>query len=214
MVGPRHSLSSRAVAASVGRIARMVLAAAAFGVAVSAIKGNGGGLRDAIGNVSAPWLWLAFLAGAYAGGERVVRAAIVGTAATTVALLGFYVSNSFVLDLGPHPWVDDLRLAVDGGRHFFLLGVLSGPAFGALGGWWERSGPRLVIALVASLAVIEPLAWLLYEPSSGGIYSGYRSVWIGEVVLGVGTAGLAWRLATRSPMTPPPAPRVDNGASG
>jgi hypothetical protein len=190
-----------AVAASVGRIARVVLAAAAFGVVVSAIKGNGGGLRDAIGNVSAPWLWLAFVAGAYAGGERVVRAAIVGIAATSAALLGFYVSNSFVLDLGAHPWVDDLRLTVNSGRQFFVLGMLSGPVFGALGGWWQRSGPCLLVPLVPAIAVVEPLAWLLYEPGSGGIYSGHRSVWIGELVLGLAATGLAWRFATPNGMT-------------
>jgi hypothetical protein len=102
------------------RIAWMVLAAAALGVVVSAIKGNGRGLRDAIGNVRAPWLWLAFVARAYAGGERVVGATIVGT---TAALLGFYVSNSFVLDLGRHAWVADLRLTVDSGRQFFVLAL-------------------------------------------------------------------------------------------
>lgn len=119
----------------------VMLLALAFGVTVSVIKGNNEGIRQAIGNTSAPWLLLPFIAGAVAGRRRLGLVALIGTLASVLALGGFYVANTFVLDLGPHPWVVDLHLTVDAGKRYLALGVLSGPIFGALGGLWQRA-PR------------------------------------------------------------------------
>jgi hypothetical protein len=165
-------------------------------VSASVIKGNGGGLRAAVGNVSAPWLALAFFAGAYAGGRRIAPAALVGAAATAAALLGFYVSNS----LGPEsraPSVD-LRPASDRRRRpaILRLGALSGPVFAALGRW-QRPGRGLPVALVPALAVFEPLATLLYGSGSGD-----PSVWLCEIVLGIVATGIACRVASRRTLAP------------
>jgi hypothetical protein len=49
---------------------------------------------------------------AAAGSRRVIIGAFCGLAATLVALVGFYFAESFVLDLGPHPWLTDLSLTM------------------------------------------------------------------------------------------------------
>jgi hypothetical protein len=79
-----------------------LLLAASFGVAMSVFKGNGAGVRDDIGNLSAPWLLVPFFAAGALPGRRLLTGALVGMAATCTALAAFYVANAFVLDLGPH----------------------------------------------------------------------------------------------------------------
>ena len=173
------------------------LGALAFGVGMSVLKGNdGGALRGAVANLSAPWLLLPFLAGAGAGGGRVGRAALIGVFVSFLALGGFYVANSFVLALGPHPWLVDLRLAFGSG-YFFKFAVLSGPVFGALGGWWERTRSRLLGVLVAALFVLEPFAWLAYR---GSVYTSDAPVWAAEVLVGLTACALVvWRPHARRP---------------
>lgn len=170
------------------RVAEALAAAAAFGVVMSVFKGNGAGTRSDIGNLSAPWLLVPFLAAAAAGNGRILRGVVVGTAASFVALAGFYVTNSVVLDLGPHPWLDDLRLAVGGGRYWFRLALLSGPVFGALGALWRRTDSRVLGVLVFALLIGEPLtAWALLHRSVGLFeFATYNpAVWIGEALVGV-----------------------------
>jgi hypothetical protein len=84
------------VIARVRRVFLIVLAATAFGVAMSVLKGNGAGIRDDIGNLSAPWLLLPFLAGAAMRGRGLAGAAI-GLAATCAGLMAFYVTDAFVV---------------------------------------------------------------------------------------------------------------------
>ena len=79
----------------------------------------------------------------------------------TAFLVGFYVANSVVLDLGPHPWLVDLRLALRGGRFSFVLGALSGPVFGALGALWLRRHSTPLGVLVASNVVVWIVEMLL-----------------------------------------------------
>ncbi|MCL6446345.1 MAG: hypothetical protein K6T83_23345, partial [Alicyclobacillus sp.] len=118
------------------RLALVVSASVFFGAIMSIIKGNDVGLRDAIGNMSAPWLSLPFVAAVYAKLHRPVQGALVGLLATVCALTGFYFMNSFVLDLSPHPWLEKLGLTMRSGWFYFLLGFLSGPIWGFLGGWY------------------------------------------------------------------------------
>lgn len=182
------------------RVIAVVALAVAFGVAMSLVKGNGSGVRDAVGNVSAPWVLLPFFAGAFAGRRSVARAAAVGCAVSLAALAGFYVANAFVLDLGPHPWLHDLRLAVLGGKIYFEFGAVSGPVFGALGGWWQRRRSALVGVLAAALLLFEPLVWLAYAqahhtPASSLAYFGNPVVWVFEVVVGVAACLVAATVA-------------------
>jgi Family of unknown function (DUF6518) len=183
------------------RMAAVVAVAIVFGVAMSVLKGNGPGARDDIGNISAPWLALPFMAGAVVGTRRISQGAAVGFLALLAALAAFYVANSLVLDLGPHPWWDDLRLAVEGGRLYFALAILGGPTFGALGAWWRRRQGALVGVLtgvlVAALMVFEPLAWFAYGRAQDTSFPINPAVQGGEVVIGFGACILAGVVARR-----------------
>ena len=161
------------------RLAILVVVAVAFGVGDSILKGNGGGIRSAIGNTSAPWLLLPFAGGVIVGRGRMSVGAAVGLALSLVALGSFYAANSYVLQLGPHPWIVDLRLAFDGGKKFFVLAILSGPAFGLLGSWWAKSKSIVVPIGMAILFVLEPFAALATQSSGSAV------VWVGEVAVGV-----------------------------
>jgi hypothetical protein len=90
------------------KLAVVLLAGVAFGVLVAVIKGQDTGVRDALGNTSAPWIVLPFVAGTVFSRAR--SAALAGLAVTLVSLLGFYVAEAAVLDLGSHRWWVDLRL--------------------------------------------------------------------------------------------------------
>lgn len=60
-------------ARDVRRIGVVVLLAVAFGISDSVLKGNGDGIRAAIGNAAAPWLLLPFAGGALGTGPVTVR---------------------------------------------------------------------------------------------------------------------------------------------
>jgi hypothetical protein len=161
------------------------MAALAFGAGVSIVKGNGGGVRDAIGNTSAPWLLLPFIAVLYSQIRNTRRGVLTGLLASMTALCGFYVANAFVLDLGPHSWLDDISLTVKAGRLFFALAVVSGPLFGALGARWNRTRSRWLAVLVAALLVVEPVASWLYGLMGRVAYADVAVVWAGEITVGL-----------------------------
>jgi hypothetical protein len=143
----------------------IVLGAAAFGAGMSVLKGNDVGIRDDIGNLSAPWLLLPFFAGAAV--RRHELAAAAGLVATVVALVAFYVANAFVLDLGPHSLATDLRLTLGATGYWIPRGLISGPVFGALGGLWRRRGYPVVGVGVLLLLDAEPLFWAAAHPAGG-----------------------------------------------
>lgn len=194
----RGYYSRRVSHASLRRFASALMIALAFGVTWSIVKGNGAGVRDAVGNISAPWLLLPFLAGALvAKGRRPAAGAGVGLLVTLAALAGFYVANAFVLDLGPHPLLVDVRLAVVAGKHYFALALLSGPAFGALGGWWQRHRSTSMAVLVTSLLVFEPLA--LIATASWFPARSYPGALAGEAAVGLlACIAVALRLGSSS----------------
>jgi hypothetical protein len=174
----------------VRRLVVILLAAFAFGLVSAWIKGNGPGVRDALGNASAPWLLLPFLGGAAARARNVAVAALAGLAATLAALMGFYLAESFVLQLGPHPWLTDLALTMRASVYWLARACLSGPVFGAIGFWWQRRRSLVPLAVMAAMFVLEPLAWWLYGQyflGGGAAYPvpGYPALWVSEIALGV-----------------------------
>ncbi len=183
------------------RAALIVGLAVAFGIAVAWIKGNGGGLRDAIGNVSAAWLLLPFAAGAAAASRRVLAGALAGLITTLAALTGFYFAESFVLDLGPHPWLTDLSLTMGTVVYYGERALVTGPFFGALGFWWRRNNSVAAAGLLGAVFVLEPAAWWLYGEYIGGGAAypvpGYPALWLGEIALGIGGFVLLRRMALR-----------------
>lgn len=149
---------------------------------MSVLKGNDIGLRDAIGNVCAPWLLLPFLASVFAKRHRPLQAAMVGFMASLCALAGFYFANSFVLDLGSHTWMVDVSLTLRSGWFYFVLSILSGPCLGLLGAWHIRRKPLTPALLVALLFVLEPFTWKIYD--FGG-FSAYPILSVIETTIGI-----------------------------
>ncbi len=173
------------------RFACVLLAAVAFGVLVAVLKGQDAGARDTLGNLSAPWVLVPFFAGARF--TRVRSGALAGGAATLAALLGFYVAEAAILDLGPHPWYVDLRLTAGSLNVYEKCGLVSGALYGALGALWaSRALPWAALA-VGLAFVAEPLIVLLL--SRAGIWGGgellhYPAIWITEVLAGVSAIAL------------------------
>lgn len=77
------------------------MAGVGFGALVALVKGQDPGVRDALGNTSAPWIVLPFIAGRCFARAR--SAALAGLAVTLVSLLGFYVTE------GAERFTDGLR---------------------------------------------------------------------------------------------------------
>jgi uncharacterized protein DUF6518 len=146
------------------RLARVLVVAFAFGLLAAWAKGPGGvhalaEIRSALGNLSTPWLLVAFAAGAMR--SRLGAAALVGLLATTVALTGFYLLGSLVQDLGGHGFAADLRLELAANRGYLEGGLITGPLFGALGAWWRQRRTLHASALAGVLLMAEPLILLL-----------------------------------------------------
>jgi len=172
-----------------------VLTAVAFGVAVAAIKGQDTGVRDVLGNLSAPWVVVPFLAGSRVRGPW--RGALLGVGVTLAAFLGFYVAEAAILDLGRHPWYADLQLTTHW-NVYETWGIVSGLVYGALGAIW--AGRRSVVALasVGLAFAAEPLVVLILERRgiwAGGELFRYRWLWAGEVL--VGLAGMTYAVRRR-----------------
>ena len=169
----------------------LLLGALLFGVLVAVIKGQDVGVRDALGNVSAPWVVVPFLAGMRA--DRIWRGAVLGIATTLASLIGFYVAEAAILDLGPHPWYIDLKLTVGTVNIYEKWGLVSGSLYGALGALWASR--RLIVAPIAlGLAfVAEPLIVLLVVRAGlwgGGGLLDHSWMWMAEVLLGAGAIAL------------------------
>ena len=157
---------------SAARLAAVLLGAFAFGVLAAWAKGqNTDGvaqvsqLRNALGNLSTPWLLVAFFAGLQ--WSRLRDGAVVGLAATLCALAGFYLLSTLVENLGGHGFLGDLRLELSGNRAYFEGGVITGPIFGALGALlsqWRRRPTARTSLLVGGLLIAEPLVMLALGP--------------------------------------------------
>lgn len=160
---------------------------------MSAVHGSQGGLRATIGNLSAPWLLVAFCAGAILGRRGLWRGAVAGLFATVVALSAFYLTNIAVLGLYGHGPLGDVRFALGSGVYYVRLGLLSGPVMGALGALWRRRRVLFVLLGAASLLVLEPLAWLAYFHGAITASRGFVPVALSEAAFGVVVALFAVR---------------------
>ena len=180
----------------VGRVIVLVMAASAFGAVESVLKGNGAGVRDGIGNLSAPWVILPLVAGAVGSRGSAALGAVVGLLTTVAALVGFYLANAFVLDLGPHSSLHDIGLTLNAGNMWFKAGAMSGPALGAVGAWASRRGGFVVAWSVVGLVVFEPLVvYLAYLASNGRFAAGdgqWNGVYAAEAALGAIAAAALW----------------------
>ncbi len=145
------------------RVATMLLGAFAFGVVAGVIAGGGGTgtgaeVRNAIANLSTPWLLVGFVAGT--GFSRLRTGALAGLVATMVALTGFYLVKALVHgnDLG---FVGDLRFELSANRGYLQGGIVTGLAFGVLGAWWQKRRTWRASVLAGALLMAEPLVLVL-----------------------------------------------------
>jgi len=157
------------------RLAAVLAGALAFGLFAAWAKGPGtdgigtlSQLRAGIGNVSTPWLLVAFLAGAQA--RRLRSGAALGLAATAVALVGFYVLTTMLVDLGGHGFFGDLRLELRANRGYFEGGIVCGILFGALGAWWISRRSFSATLLAGALMMAEPAMLMLIGAAGVGVF--------------------------------------------
>jgi hypothetical protein len=153
---------------------------------MSVLKGNDAGVRNEVGNLSAPWLLVPFFAAAGVRAGRLVVGAAVGLLATVAALCAFYIANAFVLDLGPHTVLESMRLTFV--TRWFLAALVSGPLAGALGAAWRRRGLSHAGLAMTALLMAEPVFWALAN-RAGGVdsfaFDPSPAVSVGEAIAGL-----------------------------
>jgi uncharacterized protein DUF6518 len=170
----------------------LLLAAIAFGVVVAVIKGQDVGVRNALGNTSAPWVVVPFLAGTVY--SRVWQAALIGVATTLAAFVGFYVAEAAILDLGEHPWYVDLKLTLGSGHVYEIWGAPVGLAYGILGWLWVSRSSVTAALAVGFAFVSEPLivfGLMRTDVWGGGGLLDYPWLWATEIAIGLAAVALA-----------------------
>ena len=155
------------------RVALVLAGAFAFGVLAALAKGQDtdglstlSQVRGALGNLSAPWLLVAFVAGTQA--PRLRSAALLWLLATMVALLGFYLLTVLVIDLNAHGFLNELRRELRANRVYLEGGLLTGPSFGIVGWLWRQNRSLRASLLAGALLMGEPLVLILI----GAVFSG------------------------------------------
>jgi hypothetical protein len=117
---------------------------------------------------------------------------MLGLLATMSALLGFYGLTAVVVDLGGHGFVDNLRLELAANLGYLQAGLVIGPAFGALGGWWRRTRSIRASIVVGVLLMAEPLVLAaMGAVNSGGVVTGGRLPLVIRLVPGWGLSASA-----------------------
>ena len=189
------------------KLGPLLLSGLGFGVLVAVVKGQDPGVRDALGNTSAPWVIVPFLAGTRYSKLRF--GALAGVVTTLAAFVAFYAAEAAILDLGPHPWYVDLRLTLGSGHVYEAWGLLSGSVYGALGSIWTARSLVAAPIAVGLAFICEPLIVLLLVHAgiwgSGGLLQ-HHWLWIAEVLIGVGgTVVLMVRRPSRADVLSPSA---------
>lgn len=142
------------------RILLPLAAACLFGVGVAFVKGTDGGIRDQIGNLSAPWLLVGLFPAAQI--RNLPKAATAGLTCTLIALSGFYLAVAVQTpSSSPHEVFAANRL-------WLYAGLVSGPVCGVVGSLLGRRGRWSLAACTAALLIAEPLAILLLTDAFGG----------------------------------------------
>ncbi len=165
----------------------------AFGVVDAIVKGHHGGVRNAIGDVSAPWAILPLFAGTFVLPRRAVFGAFAGAAASVAALAAYSLVRTSGSDIGGQSGV--LTAA---GNRWFILGLIGGVALGAGSAWLAARGSQgVVMAMVASLLLLEPVVRMLWAVSNSeplGTFVPSSSVWSAEILIGCAMALTAFGL--------------------
>jgi hypothetical protein len=182
---------------AVGIVLALVLSAA-FGAGdqyVGSLTGSGhvwaAGWSSDVSLLSAPWVVLAFVAGATQRDPR--RAALLGLACTYAALLGYAVMTLSPVEHA-HVTVATLRGFVVSERLVLVGGIVTGPLFGWFGQQWRTRRAIAGALVMAATLCLEPLARkVTIDPIT------HRDVWVAEVASGLALA--AALLVTRGSRT-------------
>jgi len=156
------------------RIALVLVAAFVFGVLAAWVKDpdpNGvsalSQVRTDLGNLSTPWLLVAFVAGSFA--RRPWKGAVLGLAATVVALVGFYLLTAMFVTVGGLEFPRNIPRELFVNRVYLEGGLLSGSLFGALGAWWSRRRSIGASILVGAALMCEPVLLAAIGRLSDGV---------------------------------------------
>jgi hypothetical protein len=151
---------------TVSRAVALFFAAVIFGLLLAWIKGQGAAgygsfdqVRSAIGNLSAPWLALPFLAGTIMG--RVWPGALAGLMVSLTALVAFYILTAVVVPFDGLGVLASTTRWISVNRAYLEGGLLTGPVLGGLGGGWRehwKTGRRTL--LIGGILAGEPLILL------------------------------------------------------
>lgn len=175
-----------------------------MGFGLELFKGDSGdAFRATVGNMSAPWLLLPLIAGYLAAAAR--RGALWGLASTMSALAGFYLGAVMVFGnhLGDNTgsFAHDLWFIVLTNKVWFLLGLVSGPTFGAIGATFRT--PWHLALGAGFLLALEPAAdWAAVQGRSLPLIGGWSAdsgpalmleVSLGLLILAIGVRSRAQR---------------------
>jgi hypothetical protein len=181
----------------------VLMAALVLGAAAALLKGEGSGVRDVLGNLSAPWLMVAFLAGGRSRSLWVGGA--LGLTATLMALAGFCLAFAFAADLGDHGFAGDVYLALRANSRYFLGALVSGPTFGVIGAWWIARRSARASIWIGLLLICEPLAIALISNVgslarlAGGWAESDPRPYIGEFLLGLAVLAAGYLIGQLRP---------------
>jgi hypothetical protein len=157
--------------------------------------------------LSAPWLLMPFAVGVVAGRRKhaAVGAALLGAAATYVALVGYGLMTVSPIENAPFTIASFLAF-VRSNAVWFLGGAFSGPVFGWLGHRWTVARSRLAGGLAAGVLLLEPFLHAQRTTHLRLSQIPLGLVTMTEAVLGLALAGYFWW--RRSSATRPPRPVV------
>ncbi|HUA40203.1 MAG TPA: DUF6518 family protein [Streptosporangiaceae bacterium] len=111
-----------------------------------------------VSGMSAPWLLVPFLAGAWQGSQ--LRAALVGLAATWLAVLSYVLMIVSPME-GTHLTPRTLAFSLASQGPWFAGGLIIGPLYGWLGYRWRARREAAAALLAAVPILLEPAArWL------------------------------------------------------
>jgi hypothetical protein len=165
-----------------------------------------------IGNFSAPWAVVPFVAGW--SQRRVVPAMLVAVLAEVACVVGFYdlpgmltgFCKGMPLDycLGAPQGTSPVSLELTlfqiwlrgSAGQWLIAGVGAGVVYGYLGAWWGRTRSLVPAALLVLPFFVEPLAWQAYE----GHLRGPAFIWGCEALVGAGLLAVMVLASRRLPL--------------
>ena len=113
-----------------------------------------------VSGLSAPWLALPFIVGAFQRSGR--RAVVVGIACTFLALCGYMLMTFSPME-NAHLTGRGLAEFLRGGNfQWFVAGTLTGPIFAWLGYKWRLQRALVAGLVIASMICLEPVVRHLY----------------------------------------------------